>query len=128
MTFKVAYDEENDCVIGILEGRLDMESAREYMAEASRVLGAHDCKRFLNDLRGAETNLSVLDTYDLPTVLKEIGAEAGVELQRWRRAIVAPKEASDTARFFETVAVNRGDDVKVFAEIDEAMAWLKGQK
>lgn len=127
MPFNVEYDEENDCVVFTLEGRFDLESAGVYASEMSRVLAAHDCKRLLNDFRGAEMRLSTMDTLNLQKVVNEIFAEAGVG-RGLRRAAVVPKEAADIPLFFETVAANRGDNVRIFADMDAAMDWLTTQE
>jgi hypothetical protein len=74
----------------------------------------------LNDLRGVERHLSLLDIYNLPKMSGEFGFPP-----RTKRAFVFSEDAKDY-QFFETVSVNRGQLVKIFEDIDEALAWLTG--
>ena len=124
MSFKVEYDERSNCVIGTFAGRLDMETAREYANEVMRTAAKGECRRILNDLRGAEPGFSTLDIYDLPKTLNEITQGAGPD-RSWRRAVLAPKgkDVGDYD-FFETVAANQGYAIKVFVGLDKAMDWL----
>ena len=41
-------------------------------------------------------------------------------------ALVRPLAMFGADRFMETVAVNRGINLKLFEDLDEAIAWLKG--
>jgi hypothetical protein len=44
-----------------------------------------------------------------------------------RKAALVDREAQGTRRwFFETVAQNRGFNLRMFNEVEEAQAWLRG--
>ena len=65
---------------------------------------------------------SVVDLYDLPTLYEEQGLERGS-----KGAVVLPAanaKVAEDARFHETVCLNRGWQVKVFTDCQEAIDWL----
>jgi hypothetical protein len=125
MAFEVYYDEEHDCLVGVFAGKLNEASAEEYMKTFVEMASEHDCKFILNDLREAELDLNTFQLYVLPAVLDAAGID-----RSWIRAIVMPIQLKQLAdfRFFETVAINRGYQVKLFTDPDEAKNWFKQQR
>jgi hypothetical protein len=119
MTFCVHFDDEHDCFIGSFIGRLDSSTVGPYTEQLRSEASKHECRRFLNDMRRAEIDFTTFELYGLPGILGAAGFD-----RSWRRAIVAHEQFEDYY-FYETVAVNRGYQVKVFADFDEAMTWLK---
>lgn len=85
------------------------------MAEASLELGRPkvllDCRRMLGDL-------SVIARFQVA----EYGATKSHQLRQL--ALVGSKDAVLPDRFAESVAVNRGMNMKVFTDFDEAVLWL----
>jgi hypothetical protein len=65
-----------------------------------------------------------LDAGDIYQVISR-GSSTGVALQRVAY-VEAAIENPDKARFAETVAVNRGVNVRLFADVDSAIRWLSG--
>ena len=120
MEIQVAFDETLDCVVGRLEGELNLAAAKEYIGKIVPVAKKHPCHRFLNDIRKAIITLSVVDIYYLP----EYGIAKGFD-ERWRRACwVGSTTDMEKVNFFETVASNLGLMVKVFHDVDKALEWL----
>jgi hypothetical protein len=77
---------------------------------------------FLGDCRRLPSAGSVLDVFELGKMLDELKVD-----RRMREALVVTPEASaggGTFEFFATVTTNRGIQVRLFAEMDEARAWL----
>jgi hypothetical protein len=127
MTYQVVYDPDEDCVHGRIEGQVDLALVHEYAKEIIRQLSAHNCLRFLNDMRQASVTLSTVDIYDLPAWIEEAGMDRSC-----KRALLVAKDFDDYL-FFETVSRNHGHLVEVFADpsqtaifrdIGEARAWL----
>jgi hypothetical protein len=119
MSFSVQYDKENDRVVGCIAGSTDIDTFERFGEEAARIVSQHNCRRFLNDLRGMEPHLSTLDIYYLPRTLGKLGLD-----HRWRRAIVVSRHTKDLL-FFENVCANLAYPVKVFVDLDEAINWLE---
>ncbi len=101
---------------------MNLETAMEYSKGIQKEKSAHDCKLILNDMREAELNLATVDIYYLPGMLDAAGLD-----RSWKRAIIATNQLEDY-RFFETVARNRGYQVRVFTEKNKAMNWLRSNE
>ncbi len=54
----------------------------------------------------------------------EFGSQVAASLRGMRVAIVATPDKRDESSFFETVARNRGVNVRIFNSPDTALAWL----
>ncbi len=69
-------------------------------------------------MREAEIKMSIADLY-------YVSAEAIVEEfdRSWKRAILV-KEKTEEIEFYEITAKNKGLDLKIFDNFDEAMTWL----
>jgi len=77
--------------------------------------------RFLTDTRELDNSTTPIDAYELVKMYQKLGIGEG-----WKEAILLP-ELPDSAAlmvFYETVSQNRGFDVKVFTNRDDAVAWL----
>ena len=120
MECSVSYDQENDCLIAHCQGIMDKEGQKKHAQEILKMATKHDCRCLLNDLRNATFEFSTIEIYELPRILEIEGID-----HSWRRAVLVKEEQIKEVHFFETVAVNRGYRVKIFAELNEAMEWLK---
>lgn len=65
-----------------------------------------------------EYRLGTFDTYELAKAASEHARNMG------RAAIVCNTKDIEDAKFWETVAVNRGLTVRVFKDVKSARAWL----
>lgn len=104
----------------ILKGMIDSVNQSQPFIRAVKACQAHGCKAVLIDERGATRNVSTVDLYDLGARLHELG------LQGLKVALV--NESYDfgiTTKFLETVARNRGQNLKAFDQFEAAVAWLK---
>jgi hypothetical protein len=72
------------------------------------------------DVRAFEGRLSVLDIYVLVTELFQNLRGKGIR----QAAIVDKPQSAAREWFLETVAVNRGFNLRIFPEVEEARAWL----
>ncbi|MHC4624374.1 MAG: hypothetical protein ACYS4W_10795 [Planctomycetota bacterium] len=98
---------------------MDSKSVKEYAKEIIGTASKHNCKRFLNDMREAQLDLSTIEIYEIPGFLDAAGLD-----RTSKRALVVSRQPEDY-RFFENVSINRGYNVKVFEDMDEAMNWLR---
>jgi len=67
-----------------------------------------------------EYRLGTLDTFKSAEFLARQTPKLG------KAAIVCNEKFINDARFWETVAVNRGLTVRIFKDVDSARKWLKG--
>ena len=118
MTFNIKYDPDSHCVRTDIQGEVNIGDIVEVSKEMVRLASLHDCDKILNDVRRAEPKLSTVDIYNIPKVLQESGLKPTT-----RSAIVAQDDHTDF-QFLETVALNRGQNVKLFTNVDTAKRWL----
>ena len=126
MSNSVTFDERDRLITITLQGRLDQGMIRTLAAEVARIAKEYDCFLVLNDAREATSGLSTVEIYELPEVIAEIISQTGLQVNKFKRALVAPTDVPDFA-FFETVSRNRGQNVVVFRSIEEAKSWLLGK-
>ena len=79
----------------------------------------HGCRLFLFDAREAKVTSGTLEAF-------EAGAPKGkvADTLRLIRAAVVHRELGPDERFYETVAYNRGFQLRMFDSIAKAMDWL----
>jgi hypothetical protein len=109
-------------VIGIRE-RIDLPLIKKIASEVARFSKEHNCFLVLNDAREATIGLSTVEIYNLPKMIVDILSETGIEVLKFRRALVFSKDVDDFT-FFETVSKNRNQNVTLFRSVDEAVSWL----
>ena len=106
MPFNVRYVEEAGVVEMVLRGAVTPEDVDAAMTEAGTVGAENLSNRFLVDSREMPAGGSAFDVLALAELLSDDAA------------------AADQMEFFETACRNRGLDVRVFRDRDEALGWL----
>jgi hypothetical protein len=114
----VNHDQDIDCLVGVVEGRLDMPAVQQYVHQVVREARLRECTCIVSDLRGAELDLSTIEIYGLPGLLDRMGFG-----RPWCGALVVSGDTEDF-KFLETVAYNRGFRLRVFNDIGRAMEWV----
>jgi hypothetical protein len=106
-------------------GTCDLESARDAARRSIGLFESRKQSKGLVDCRTVSGTLSTVERYDLAVYLAELHAryavEHGAPLQI---ACVGSEPLIDPSRFGETVALNRGAQLKVTTDMGEAQAWL----
>jgi len=100
-------------------GVLDFEASQQAIVEIAARIRQPGEFNVLVDNRQAESLLSIGDLYELGKALA--GHRA---LVRSRVALLVPPQELRQALFFEDVAANRGVNIKVFADFEQAITWL----
>ena len=80
-----------------------------------------DLKKVLIGVRSLEGRISAFNAYDIVDKQFPNMRDRSVITQC---AVVDLKENEDRDRFFENVAVNRGFELRIFSDTDEAITWL----
>jgi hypothetical protein len=95
--------------------------------QAMEACEKHQPSKMLVDNRQVEGQMSTMDRYNLASVFakKYLDGKLAKKIPGCRFAFVGNHPLVDPKRFGETVAVNRGIDLKVFTEMKEALAWLE---
>lgn len=118
VSYEVSYDSESGIVRARMDGDIEMEEVMKYASEVVRTITANDCRRVLNDMRGAVMKLSTTDIWNVPRIMEKAGMPPAT-----RRALVTTEDNKDVS-FAEAVSHNVGQTVRVFTDLDEAEAWL----
>lgn len=115
MPEEIDFDDETGLVRIRVWGHDPIEDWIASKREVIRLHEAYGASRLLVDVRRQETAPSVLDIY-------EFG-------ERWpksiRAAILMGPETSEDVTLFETAAINRAKDVRIFFDEADALLWLE---
>lgn len=127
MPFSISYNADlaicEIVVNGIYNDHLDVE----IRSAAQEIILKHDCYRLIIDCRAAELQTSTLSLLSSPDEIKEILSTMEIPAFRLKRAFVVSRDLDDYS-FIETVSVNRGLQVRIFQDMDEAVIWLGSER
>lgn len=121
MPWTVTFDAGPAVVRMTFTGIVPPEELRMAVGRTLELAEEHGALRFLADCRTLEGGHSLFDLFAKAQEVEHSGLSRSV-----REAVLLP--ASERARadvqFWETAARNRGFEVRVFPDLDSAMAWL----
>ena len=123
MTHTCFYNSELHVVETKVQGDLTLDEIREIVTEIALIAKEKDCFLLFSDYREVTLKLSIMEIYGLPKITTNAFASLGLDILRCSRALVAASDLNDYS-FHENVMVNRGQNVKVFFDIDKAKKWL----
>ena len=95
----------------------------EIVTKIAKITKEKDCRLIFTDFREVSRKLPMWQIYELPNRLKNIFAAFDINVLVYKRANVVAKDLDDYI-FHENVMVNRGQNEKMFTDIDQAKAWL----
>ncbi len=123
MAYNLKIEVESSVLWVTATGTRSLQTVLAMSQEISAACVERNLKKVLVDVQALEGRLGTLDAYDIPTKhFPKIRNHSIIS----RCAIVDLKEFENDYRFFENVAVNRGFDLRIFSDVKEAIAWLKG--
>jgi hypothetical protein len=103
------------------------EGAEEGLEENRRILKMvvqaceeHNCRLVLLDDRRVQYTISIISLYELARSYKEVN----IFRQISKVALVSDLQYKEDNDFFETTSQNRGLNLRVFYDIEQAEAWL----
>mgnify|MGYP003541787816 CR=1 FL=1 len=90
---------------------------------SKEIINQKNSSLILSDCSTMEGGHSVFDLYKLIKLYEETGFP-----RNFKEAILMPelRDSVDNVLFYETACLNRGYNVKICREHDEAVAWLFG--
>ena len=97
----------------------NLEEVQQYGMALIQACQQQGVTRVLCDESELEYRLGTLDIYESAAFMSQAAPEVA------RAAIVCNPRFTADAQFWETVAVNRGLQVRFFPDIAKARAWLK---
>lgn len=128
MPYSIQFDSQNAIIMGIFTGEVDGKLLKEYSIDAKKLCQDHNCHLIFTDYLDASFSFSIVDLYRLPQKHNELFTSIGLNIHSLKRASIFNKEFNEMAKFFEDVAVNRGQKFKAFTEKTKAIEWLLADK
>lgn len=123
MSHTVIYNSELHIVESKLQGDMTVGEVEEIVTEIAKIAKEKDCRLIFTDFREVSRKLPMWQIYELPNRLKNIFAAFDINVLVYKRANVVARDMDDYI-FHENVMVNRGQNEKVFTDIDQAKEWL----
>lgn len=120
MPWKIAFDEQSRIVETTYTGQLSPAEVREAALGTIATGRQYETNLFLGDCLTLEHAGSLFNIYDLIRLYESL------ELVSVKEAILLPRspEALNDLKFYETIAQNRGFNVRVFDNRADALRWL----
>lgn len=123
MPYTIEYLKKEGIALVTNTGVFTYEDFQKQALEALEVSRTRKCKKFLVDCTSMITQSQTMDIYATSDFYEEIDAPRENQIAL---VVSAGTEAEADLRFYETVSINRGWQVKLFADKASAMRWLQG--
>lgn len=102
-------------------GKNTVANVRRILRDVLRACADHGCKRVLIEEHLTGPSLGTVEVFE---IVAEGSHAAGSAFEQMAYVDTNPEHDASQLEFIETVAVNRGVKVRVFATVAEAEAWL----
>jgi hypothetical protein len=96
----------------------DLNQLKEYVLAIQNAVLSFDKTRVLVDETQLEYKLSTIDTFNSGRFISQLTPKPH------KIAVICKSDGWHDAKFWETVAVNRGVSVQVFRDRDDAESWV----
>ena len=122
MAWRIEFEETRRVICLTFAGHVSNEDVRDSSIAVISMIGERSTRNIMTDFTDVtQIDISVEGVFELPNGYKALGLGG-----RFREAIVSPKQSSvrEKVEFYETVCVNRGNEVRIFELRAPAMDWL----
>lgn len=121
MSYELSFNEEPDFLSVNVTGTRTHKAAVALAWDVLSACKERTASKVLVDLQQMTGQLDRVDAYDLAAVEFPKIQKTGVLT---KMAVVDLEDSMERLKFFETVAVNRGVNMKIFSSVEKAAAWL----
>ena len=122
MSWKIEFVKEDGILHLKAEGVMNIDLIKQMSSQAIGYAVEYGTNKYLVDLRKMVPEVSTMNIHDLPKILRDFG----LTLRSRIAVLFSPSsEKKEDFSFFETVSLNRGLQVRLFMDPDEALQWLK---
>ncbi len=125
MPHTIIYNSELHIVESKLHGDMTLGEVEVIITQIAKTAKENGCRLIFTDFREVSRKLLIYQIYELPDRIRNIFTSFGIHVSLYKRANVVAKDWDDYI-FHENVMVNRGQNEKVFTDIDKAKKWLIG--
>lgn len=119
MPATLSISEDSTYMLVTIVGSFTLPLAREMLDDLVRLQAATGVMKVLVDARQQAAPLDMMEAYEVGHVLTQ------KPLRTLVFAVIIPVPLTEY-HFLETVAVNRGVNIRYFDDYDRALAWLRG--
>lgn len=109
-----------------LEGFITFNEVKEVISKSTILAKENNCYLWLTDYGETTPSLSTMEIYSLPKLFSEAATSLNISVFHIKRAIVISKSKADFP-FAKTIALNRGQSLDLFDDIETARNWLKNK-
>jgi hypothetical protein len=121
MSYSIKSKNENDCLILTVSGDRTPENIIKIVQDFIQITIKQNRSKVLIDVRELIGRLTIYQSYNLiVNLIKRFRGQSPVN----KLAILDQEVNRSRYRFFETVARNRGINLKAFFQFSKAMEWL----
>jgi hypothetical protein len=121
MSWEIHNEEQGRYLIARASGVMDADALRRFCAELIQTAQDQGETRVLIDHRGMIPNVSKGEIYQMPLMANELGARRNV---RTALLIEPDHPHREDFEFYETVASNNGQILRLFTDMQQAETWL----
>ena len=125
MGFETFYNEDEKIIETRLSEDITNKDVLDFIEKMIELTTKHECFSWIVDYTNARYKLSTMQIFDLPTEVFKRMDLLGNKKYHIKRAIIRVNDNEDFA-FLENVANNRGQNLLVFSNRDDAKKWLNG--
>jgi hypothetical protein len=123
MSYITSYNSKTHVIESKFIQNLNFVEVKGFISDGALISKENNCPFFLSDYRQVRLKLSTIEIFKVPQLMQAEFASLNLRVNRLIRAVVAAEDLKDYL-FYETAAINRGQHLKVFTNIDEAKKWL----
>lgn len=125
MTYRLELRKEKDVVYVRASGIRSRETVSSIAHEILDACDKHQVDRVLVNVQELTGRLSIFDSFML--VAEEFPKLKRRQILK-KAALVDNRERRERFRFFELLAHNRGYNLRIFDDADEALEWIRGDE
>jgi hypothetical protein len=118
MSAVIEVTESQGYILATYTGEFNVPDAKKIIDRVDQMVPQGKSRVLLLDCRQMTGMLSIIHRFQVAVNGQKLHGKI------LRIALVRSRERANADRFFETAAVNRGINLRLFADIDEATRWL----
>lgn len=121
MSWEIHKEPQGRYLLARASGVMDADALRSFCSQLIRTAQGQGAMQVLIDHRGMIPNVSEGEIYQMPLMADALGARRNV---RTALLIDPDNPHRDDFEFYETVASNNGQILRLFTDLQQAETWL----
>lgn len=122
MPYEISYREKSGVVVIVNEGELTYDELVRQSQEAINLARDKKSELFLSDFSNVKVRTNNIELFRLLDIYAEFGMS---QTSRIAAVVTNMELKAEQLRFFETICLNRGWQVKIFLKRELALEWLE---